>query len=377
MTRCGRPGRDKMAKKQREQTGDRHGANPEDSFIPGPIAESSYIEGIRKRPGMYVGSTDFFGFINYLVCPVALLLAHRPTRVAVAARDHGFVVESEVAVPIEKTSSGRITPFEEIANRGPGHSFEATVLNALSESLTVEVHHEYRVETLKFRCGTRELHHAERGPLNRPQTTLTFILDTSIFTVADLSPTMFSSYLRRLSYLYKGTRFSIVFGNDEPTLFYAERGIVELFDSVAAPYQLLHEPIHIVADDGSLQLEAIFAYHSWKENSLWCFINNGRAVEGGTHEYGLADALDQLYQRFKSPKVPIGDRNGVVGIMSLHYPGAVWEGCIKAKIGNPELQEMVCNLVVKRAAEWLQSRREVAEQLRDIETFQFPDAWYS
>jgi DNA gyrase/topoisomerase IV subunit B len=377
MTRFGKQGRDEMAKKQRDRTGDGQVVNVVDNVIPGPIAELSYIEGIRKRPGMYVGSTDFFGFINYLVCPVALLLAHRPTRVAVAARDHGFVVESDVAVPIEKTSSGRISPFEEITNRGLGHSFEATVLNALSESLTVEVQHEYRAETLKFRCGTRELHHTARGRSNKPKTTLTFMPDASIFTVADLSPTIFSSYLRRLSYLYKGTRFSIVFGNDEPRVFYAERGIVELFDSVAAPYQLLHEPIHIVAEDGSLQLEAIFAYHSWKENSLWCFINNGRAVEGGTHENGLTDALDQLYQRFKSPKVPIGDRNGVIGVMSLHYPGAVWEGCLKAKIGNPELQEMVCNLVVQRAAAWLQSRREVAEQLGDIETFQFPDAWYS
>jgi DNA gyrase/topoisomerase IV subunit B len=63
--------------------------------------------------------------------------------------------------------------------------------------------------------------------------------------------------------------------------------------------------------------------------------------------------------------------------MSLQYPHTVWEGCIKAKIGNPELRGMVCKLVVQRAAEWLQSRPEIAEQLRHLETFQFPDAWYT
>jgi DNA gyrase subunit B len=341
-----------------------------------PTDELSPIEAVRKRPGMYVGSTAFFGFINYLVCPIALLLGQRPTRIAIVARGGGFVVESDAAVPLEETLGGRFAPFEEISNLGQGHSFEGTVLNALSERLTVEVQQEHRTETLAFRRGTRESHHAATGHSNGPKTTLRFVPDASIFTVTDLSPAIFRSYLRRLSFLHQGVRFSIGFG-EETQEFYAERGIVDLFASVAAPYQLLHEPIHIVAEDGPLHLEAIFAYHSWKENGLWCFINNGRAVEGGTHEKGLHDALDRLYGRFKLPKSPKAHRNGVVAIMSIQYPDAVWEGCIKAKIGNPELRAMVCNLVVQRAEEWLQSRPEIAGQLRHLEPFEFPDAWYT
>ena len=70
-------------------------------------------------------------------------------------------------------------------------------------------------------------------------------------------------------------------------------------------------------------------------------------------------------------------RNGVVGIVSVRYPDVVWEGCIKARIGNPELREMVRDRFVHGASEWLQGRPDVAERLPQIGTFQFPDLWYT
>ncbi len=238
----------------------------------------------------------------------------------------------------------------------------------------VEVRDEHRTEFLAYRRGVRETRHSTSHEPSRPKTTLTFEPDASIFTVTNLSPAIFKSYLRRLSFLHRGVRFSISLER-ETEEFYAERGVVDLFATVSAPYQLLHEPIHIMGEDGPLQLEAVFAFHSWKERNLLCFINNGRAVEGGTHEKGLDDALDQIYREFKLPKMPKAHRNGVVGIMSIRYPNAVFEGCIKAKIGNPELREMVCKLVASGAANWLQSRPDVAKQLQELQTFQFPEAW--
>src|SRR5580693_1048141 len=83
--------------------------------------ESRLIVGVRKRPAMYVASTVFSGFIKYLVGPVALLLGQRPNRLAIAAGEGGFVVEADVALPIEELSSGRIAPFEELLDRGSRH----------------------------------------------------------------------------------------------------------------------------------------------------------------------------------------------------------------------------------------------------------------
>lgn len=337
-------------------------------------SELSFIEAIRKRPAMYVGSTAFFGFINYLVCPIALLLGQRPTRISISPSARGFSIESDVALSIEEASSGGISPFEEVPNLGPGHHLDGGVLNALSERLSVEVQGEHRTEVLAYRHGLRESRHSDAHEARRPRTTLAFEPDASIFTVTNLSPAIFKSYLRRLSFLHNGVRFSLSFGG-ETEEFHAEHGVSDLFAAVSAPYQILHEPIHIVADDGPLQLEAVFAFHSWKDRNLLCFINNGRAVDGGTHEKGLDDALDQIYRQFKLPKLPKAHRNGVVGIMSIRYPDAVWEGCIKAKVGNPELRGLVCKSLVAGAADWLRNRPEVAWQLQDVQIFQFPETW--
>jgi DNA gyrase/topoisomerase IV subunit B len=337
--------------------------------------ESRLIVGVRKRPAMYVASTAFSGFIKYLVGPVALLLGQRPNRLAIAAGEGGFVVEADVALPIEELSSGRFAPFEEILDRGSWHSFEGTVLNALSERLTVEVRQKHRTDTLAFRRGIRESYHASTIKSDSSRTTLRFIPDASVFTVTNVSPTFFLSYLRRLSFLHAGVRFSISIAG-ETHEFCAVSGIVDFFASASAPYQVLHDPIHIVGDDGNLHLEAIFAYHSWNENGLWCFINNGRAVEGGTHTMGLRDALNRLRQRIKLSKSPLTGRNGVVAVMSVQYPETVWEGCMRTRIGNPELRGMVCNLVVQRATQWLEDHPDVAEQLQKLEPFQFPDPWY-
>lgn len=340
------------------------------------LVELLTIEAVRKRPGMYIGSTDFFGLINYLVCPVALLLGRRASRIAVAVQDGGFAVEADVALPIESTSSGRLAPFEEISDSEQGHGFEGTVLNALSESLTVEVQREGRTETLAFRRGTREAHHESSGASEGPTTMLRFAPDTSIFTVTSLSPEIFKSYLRRLSFLHPGVRFSLAFGGESHE-FHADRGLVDLFTAVSAPYQILHEPIQFVAEDGPLRLEAAFAYQSWTERALWCYINNGRAVEGGTHEKGLADALKAINKKIVSSESRTPIDNGIVGVVSIRYPDAVWEGCIKARIGNPELRGMVKQLFVQGTADWLQSRPDVFEQLQHVRVFSFPDAWYT
>lgn len=337
--------------------------------------EMALIYGVRKRPGMYIGWPALVGFIDYLVCPVVLLLGQRPTRLAVAAGEGGFVVEADVALPIEELSSGRFAPFEEILNPERGHRSEGTVLNALSEKLTVEVRQKHRTDTLAFCRGIRESHHPVTTTSDSSHTTLSFVPDASILTVTKVSPMIFVSYLRRLSFLHQGVRFSISIAG-ETHEFYAAGGIVDLFASVSAPYQVLHDPIRIIGDDGNLHLEAVFAYHSWKENGLWCFINNGRAVEGGTHEMGLRDALNRIRQRVKLWKSLFKGRNGVLAIMSIQYPDTVWEGAMRARIGNPELRGMVCNLVVQRASEWLEDHPDVAEQLQHLGLFQFPDARY-
>ena len=332
------------------------------------------IESIRKRPQMYVGNIDFFGIIHYMVCPVALLLSHRPSRISVTAENGEFAVESDFPLPIVETPNGELLSFLTHDVKDEVTSYEGIVLNALSERLIVEIQHEKRRETLSFHRGVFESRHLDSKVDGPVCTTLRFVPDSSILTLSNLSPAIFKSYLRRLSYLHGGVRFSLQLG-DESHEYHAARGIVDLFDQVAAPYQILHEPIHFRAEDGTLKLEGILAFHSWKENRLLCFINHGRAAEGGTHEEGLADALVQLQETYLSARPQAHRRNGVLAILFMQYPKVIWSGCIKAHVSNPELREMVSGLVVKGTTDWLEARPDVTRELQLIQTFEFPDAW--
>ena len=319
---------------------------------------------------MYVGSTALFGFINYLVCPVALLLAHGATRIDVHVEE-GFDIRSDAVIPIERNEEGRIAPFQEIRLAGRGHSLEATVLNALSQELSVSVSTGAGVEELRFSRGVLTSERTTETPEALRGTTLRFQPDVTIFTVTNVSQTAFASYLRRLSYLHEGVRFTLTVSGDRQEYF-AFDGITDLFTALAAPYQLMHEPMRIAAHEGGLDLQIILAYHSWKENHLWCFINNGRAVDGGTHEKGLVQALKRLKQKLE---LPPNFQNGVVAVAFMRYPGAVWEGCIKARIGNPELKPMVSRLVVNEVMKWLNNHPDVEAQVRKLETFHFPEVW--
>lgn len=335
-----------------------------------PIPETPFVEGIRKRPAMYVGSTELFGFINYLVCPIAMLLANGAKRISVTI-DDAINVTADTPIPIEAID-GRISPFEQIQSGVPGHSFEGTVLNALSKELAV---------TVVTSASTHELHY-QQGKRIRDNivqaggsvgTFMRFVPDASIFTVTSVSSAIFESYFRRLSFLHAGVSFLFTTASETKT-FCAENGLSDLFTAVSSPYQIMHAPIQVTGIDGALTMKLVMAYHSWSEDRLWCFINNGRAVQGGTHETGLRRALTRLRKQLSRPN-KIG--NGVVAVVSFQYPHAVWEGCIKSKIGNPELEWMVYRLVVDRTVEWVHGHPDVEKQIQDLQIFQFPEGWSS
>jgi DNA gyrase subunit B len=335
-------------------------------------ASPDQIEAIRKRPAMYIGSTDFFGFIQYLVCPVALLLGHGARRIEVAVGEAGFEIDSDAALDIHGTTDGRIAPFEVIDTPNWGHGYEACVLNALSRRLAVRAARPGSSHALAFERRRRTS--CTVGEDGGTFTHLSFAPDDSIFTVTDLPPAIFESYLRRLSFLHGGVRFRQSYAGQSREYF-APGGICDLFDCVSAPYQILHEPIAIGASEGRLQLELVFAYQSWRDHAIWCYVNRGRAVEGGTHEKGLRLALDRLPGELKLPRRPKSARNGVVAVMLVLYPDAVWEGCIKARIESPELLEMIPRLVVANVVDRVGRHPEVAQALARMELFPFPETW--
>ncbi len=124
------------------------------------IEESRLTVGVRKRPAMYIGTTAFSGFISYLICPVALLLGNAPIDSPLPLAKADLWSKPMLPYRSKNYQAGRIAPFEEHLDRGSRHLPEGTILNALSEELTVEVRQTHRTDTFAFRRGIRESSHA-------------------------------------------------------------------------------------------------------------------------------------------------------------------------------------------------------------------------
>jgi len=339
-----------------------------------------FPEDIRARPGMYVGGTEAFGFTIYLVCVIARLLAQEATYIAVHFGD-GIEITSDAKIKIERTEWG-LCPFGVVLWQADkykmswiyGSPFEEDnsllVLNALSRELHVSLQTAQQSEELSFTRGELNSHHITEARNEAAEITLRFHPDTDIFTVTELSPTIFESWFRRLSFLHAGVRFSLSV-NGKKQVFQADNGIVDLFTVLSSPYQLMHEPIHFVREEGNCKIHLAMAYQSWTDNQLWCFINNGRAVEGGTHEDGLKHALKSLRKKLASPEQL---DNGVVAVISVQYSnGLVYQGASRNRVINTELKMMVSRLVVEGTVEWLHDHPDVAAQISRLNRSMFPE----
>lgn len=328
----------------------------------------SDIQHVRKRPGMYIGSTGFFGTIHYLVDATNLILQHTPSVVEICVNQTGFAISSDVALPVHTTESGELYPFETFRRDGNAAVSHGPVLTALSEFLTYSERSDNGNIQYAYRNGSRSETDLAKWPTEY-QSHLRFAPDPAIFDNIALSNYNFHSYLRRLSYLNPSTRFTF---NDNGTkhVFHSENGLVDMFVGFSAPYQLVHEPICLSGTEGNFAFEFVFALHSWKNDVCCAFVNKGRAVEGGTHQKGLDLAIEQLRTKTFTTS------NGVIGLLSIQYPDVQWEGCIKAKIGSSELKSLVFNSIVDATDAWISDHPVVLDQIKNVQTFQFPDAWF-
>lgn len=318
---------------------------------------------------MYVSGTDLFGLINYFVSSVGLLVDYKPSQIAITL-DEELEVRSDALIHIELRDEG-VVPFEVILHNETHRVFEGVVLNALSKQLSIRLANGKVIEELVYEKGERIRWEMTETQSTEVGTVLRFIPNNEIFSITTLSAPIFESYLRRLSYLHGGTRFSLTTA-DGTKNFVAERGILDLFDAISSPFQLMHQPIVVNGQSGELSLELIMAYHSWTDDHIYCYMNNGRAVAGGTHEDGLSLALTQLRERIKLPETM---KNGIILLVSMIYPDATWAGCVKERINNPELTTLVSDLIVDEVERWLLARPQVLDEIRTTQTFRSADFW--
>ncbi|MCD6427219.1 MAG: DNA topoisomerase (ATP-hydrolyzing) subunit B, partial [Caldisericaceae bacterium] len=333
------------------------------------------LQHVRKRPSMYIGSTNERG-LHHLVfevvdnsideamagfCTEIEVIIHRDNSVTVKDNGRGIPVDkhpqlgvSGVEVALTKLNAGGKFDGKAYHVSGGLHGVGVSVVNALSEHLKARVIRDHKIYEQEFRKGVPLYPLKEVGysPEKKSGTEITFIPDQSIFETIDFKESIIKPKLQELAYLNAGLKIHFVnekTGTDE--VFHSEGGIIDFIKALHKDQQVLpEEPIYIKAVENDFFLEVAFQYNSGFNTDIRSFVNNIRTIDGGTHEIGFRNALsrvinDQAHdlKLIRDSQNLTGDdiREGLTAIINLRITEPQFEGQTKTRLGNADVKTKV------------------------------------
>ncbi|WP_256205482.1 ATP-binding protein, partial [Calditerricola satsumensis] len=355
------------------------------------------LEAVRKRPGMYIGSTGSRG-LHHLVWEVvdnsideAMAGFCDDIRVIIHPDNSVTVIDNGRGIPTgihEKT--GKSTVETVLTNLHAGgkfggggykvsgglHGVGVSVVNALSEWLEVEVKRDGKIHRQRFTRGNPDYDLKVVGETNETGTRVTFKPDPEIFTeTTTFDYDVLANRLRELAYLNAGLRITLV---DERTgkkeVFQYQGGIVSFVKSLNKNRNVLHpEPIYVSGEKDGIFVEVALQYNDGYTTNLYSFANNIHTTEGGTHEIGFKSALTRVINDYarrhnllKNADTNLtGDdvREGLTAIVNVRIPEPQFEGQTKTKLGNSEVRGIVESLFAERFAMFLEENPSVARKI--------------
>ncbi|MGQ0722127.1 MAG: DNA topoisomerase (ATP-hydrolyzing) subunit B [Candidatus Eiseniibacteriota bacterium] len=365
----------------------------------GDIQVLKGLEGVRKRPAMYVGSTGSDG-LHHLVYEVVdnsidEVLAGYCTRVDVVMHKDGSVsvLDNGRGIPVETHSEGRPAvevimttlhsggKFDSEAYRVSGglHGVGVSVVNGLSEWLEVEVRRDGNVYRQRYERGLPASDLVVAGKSTETGTLVRFRPDDQIFETTEMHYGALSGRLRELAFLNSGVLITIA---EEATgkshEFRYEGGLSEFVRHMNhAKATLFKDPIHFLVDRGNTVVEVALQYNDTYLENILSFANNIRTVEGGTHLVGFKAALtrtlnsyatkNNLFKDTGKDKIASisGDdvREGLTAVVSVNLTEPQFEGQTKAKLGNSDVKGIVEQAVGDRLADFLENDPAVAKHI--------------
>jgi DNA gyrase subunit B len=344
------------------------------------------LEAVRRRPGMYIGSTDDRG-LHHLVWEVVdnsidEAMAGHATRIEVTIQADGTVVVTDDGrgVPVGRHSTGKDalevvhTVLHAGGKFGGGgykvsgglHGVGVSVVNALSEWLRVESARDGAVWAQEYVRGKPTMPVTRIGPSNgRRGTTTRFRADAQMFETTDFSFDLIAQRLRESAYLTKRTWIRLVDERaDRERSFYFEGGLVSFVRHINRNKEVLHQrPIYVERREGGTTVEVALQYNdSYTENVL-AFANNINTVDGGTHVTGFRAALTSSLNDWARRASVLRDsdgnlsgedvREGLTAVISVKLIDPQFEGQTKAKLGNAEVKGQVQAAVADAIGQYL------------------------
>ena len=357
------------------------------------------LEAVRKRPGMYIGSTSASG-LHHLVYEIVdnaidEALAGYCTDITVTINPGNTITVTDngrgIPVDIQK-QTGRpalevvFTVLHAGGKFGGGgykvsgglHGVGASVVNALSEWLTVQVHKDGKIHEMKFSRGAITQEITVIGTTDHTGTTVTFKPDGEMFDTLEYDYETLHTRMREQAFLNAGLRITITDarpGQEQSETMRYEGGIREFVTYINRNKTPLHEEVIYLAgakDDATAEIA--MQYNDGYNETLVSFANDIHTPEGGMHETGFKAALTRVLNAYglKYGMIKDGDkvsgedvREGITAVISVKLTEAQFEGQTKAKLGNAYIRTLVDNIVSDQLAAYLEEHPVVARTILD------------
>ncbi len=343
------------------------------------------LEAVRRRPGMYIGTTDKSG-LHHLIKElvdngVDEAMAGYCDRVTVRIRADGWVevTDNGRGIPVDVQKQTGKTAVETVLTvlhaggkfgggaykvSGGLHGVGASVVNALAEDLIVEVYPDPNAQGEKHRGKVYRQQYSRGVPLDdlkphkyegppRTGTVITFKPDATIFESIDFEFRIEADRLRQYAYLTKGVWFHLFDERDgRETNYYFEGGIKSFVRHVNRDRDaLIQDPIYVEREIEGNIIECAIQYNDTFNESVFTFANGINTIDGGSHLTGFRTALTRVLNDYAKKAKLIKDnepnisgddvREGLVAVISVKLPEPQFEGQTKARLGNPEVQNQV------------------------------------
>jgi topoisomerase-4 subunit B len=340
------------------------------------------LEAVRKRPGMYIGSTDARG-LHHLVWEIldnaideAINGYGNKIAVTIESDDTIFIEDEGRGMPtgIHATgvstlevifsvlhAGGKFSTSAGYKTSGGLHGVGASVVNALSSFLEVTVYYNHKISSMRFEKGwTKKSPLKELGNTNKTGSAVRFQFDNTIFYNAKFDADMIAQRLRESAYLLDEVTFTLVDKRtNKEEVFAYENGLIKFCEDVTENKTVLHEPIIIKKMVNDIQVDVGLQWTSNYQEEIFSFVNLVRTKDGGAHEVGLKTALTKAMNDFarrngllkeKDKNFEGSDiREGLSAILAVRIPENIlqFEGQTKGKLGTVEAKSAVENAVME------------------------------
>ena len=355
------------------------------------------LDAVRKRPGMYIGSTDKRG-LHHLVWEIVdnsideaingfgdyiKIVIHKDKSVSV--EDHGR------GLPTGMHASGKSTPeviytvlhaggkFESEGYKVSGglHGVGSSVVNALSKWMEVNIKRDKKEYYIRFENGGHvAVPLKEIGTTNKTGTTVRFLPDPEIFTTTNFSYTTICERMEESAFLLKGITIEVIDEEDERSAkFHYERGIEEFVEELNKGKNVLHKVLYFSGTKEKIDVEIAMQYTDSYNEEIVSFVNNVKTIDGGSHEVGFKSALTKVFNDYaknngfikgKDKALEGSDvREGLTAIISLKIPEGIlqFEGQTKGKLGTPQAKTAVENIVSEQIRIFLEENKTIATEI--------------